>query len=61
MGYAKGVNHIRHPDVGDLYLTRTKLDFPHSGGQHIPTFHASPDSASMRALDQLRTLVVPPE
>ncbi|MGO9384306.1 MAG: XRE family transcriptional regulator, partial [Mycobacterium sp.] len=54
VGYTKGVNHMRHPDVGDLYLTRTKLDLPHSGGQHILTFHAPPDSASTRALDQLR-------
>jgi transcriptional regulator with XRE-family HTH domain len=54
VGYTKGINHMRHPDVGDLYLTRTKLDLPYSGGQHILIFHALPDSASMRALDQLR-------
>jgi hypothetical protein len=29
---------MRHPDVGDLYLTRSKLDLAHSGGQHILTF-----------------------
>jgi transcriptional regulator with XRE-family HTH domain len=54
VGYAKGINHMRHPDIGDLHLTRTKLDLPHSGGQHILTFHAPPGSTSMRALDQLR-------
>jgi transcriptional regulator with XRE-family HTH domain len=54
VGYTKGINHMRHPDVGDLYLTRSKLDLPHSGGQHILTFHAPPDSTSARALDQLR-------
>ncbi|MGO9930164.1 MAG: hypothetical protein ACLPLP_29720 [Mycobacterium sp.] len=46
VGYTKGINHMRHPDIGDLYLTRTKLDLPHSGGQHILAFHAPPDSAS---------------
>jgi transcriptional regulator with XRE-family HTH domain len=54
VGYTKGINHMRHPDVGDLYLTRNKLDLPHSGGQHILTFHAPSNSASMQALDQLR-------
>jgi transcriptional regulator with XRE-family HTH domain len=59
VGYLKGINHMRHPDVGDLYLTRTKLDLPYSGGQHILTFHAPPDSTSMRALDQLRASLRP--
>jgi hypothetical protein len=54
VGYTKGINHMRHPDVGDLYLTRNKLDLSHSGGQHILTFHAPANSASMHALDQLR-------
>ena len=54
VGYAKGTNHMRHPEVGELYLTRTKLDLPHSDGQHILIFHAAPDSASARALEQLR-------
>ena len=54
VGYTKGITHMRHPVVGDLYLTRTKLDLPHSGGQHILTFHPAPDSASTLALDQLR-------
>ena len=54
VGYTKGISHMRHPDVGDLYLTRTKLDVPHSGGQHILAYHAAPDSASTRALDRLR-------
>jgi transcriptional regulator with XRE-family HTH domain len=54
VGYTKGINHMRHPDIGDLYLTRTKLDLPHTGGQHILTYHAPPNSASTHALDQLR-------
>jgi transcriptional regulator with XRE-family HTH domain len=59
VGYLKGINHMRHPDVGDLYLTRTKLDIPYSAGQHVLTFHAPADSASMRALDQLRSSLPP--
>jgi transcriptional regulator with XRE-family HTH domain len=54
VGYTKGISHLRHPEVGDLYLTRTKLDLPNTGGAHIITWHAPANSASMRALDQLR-------
>ncbi|HEY1970707.1 MAG TPA: helix-turn-helix transcriptional regulator [Pseudonocardia sp.] len=54
VGYTEGVNHMRHPDVGEVHLTRTKLDLPHSGGQHLLTFHAQPDSPSARALERLR-------
>jgi transcriptional regulator with XRE-family HTH domain len=54
VGYTKGISHLRHPEVGDLYLTRTKLDLPNTGGAHIITWHAPPNSASSRALDQLR-------
>jgi transcriptional regulator with XRE-family HTH domain len=54
VGYAKGISHMRHPEVGDLYLTRTQLDLTQSPGQHIITLHAPANSASTRALDQLR-------
>jgi transcriptional regulator with XRE-family HTH domain len=54
VGYSKGVTHMRHPEVGDLYLTRTKLDLPNTGGAHIITWHAPPDSPSAHALDKLR-------
>jgi transcriptional regulator with XRE-family HTH domain len=57
VGYAKGVTHMRHPDVGDLYLTRQKLDLPNTGGAHIITWHAPPNSPSARALDKLRALL----
>lgn len=53
IGYPKGINHMRHPVVGEVFLTRSKLDLPHSGGQHILTFHAEPGSDSARALDEL--------
>jgi transcriptional regulator with XRE-family HTH domain len=54
VGYPKGINHMRHPEVGDLYLTRTQLHLAQSPGQHIITLHAPANSASTRALDQLR-------
>ena len=54
VGYTKGISHMRHQEVGDLYLTRTQLDLPNTGGAHIITWHAPANSASMRALDQLR-------
>jgi hypothetical protein len=53
VGYVNGVNHMRHPDVGDVYLTRTKLDLPDSGGKHLLVFHAQPGSPSAHALDRL--------
>jgi transcriptional regulator with XRE-family HTH domain len=54
VGLPEVEGHLRHPDVGDLYLTRTQLDLPNTGGAHIITWHAPPNSASTRALDQLR-------
>ena len=46
--------HMRHPEVGDLYLTRTQLDLAQSPGQYIITLHAPANSTSAHALDKLR-------
>jgi transcriptional regulator with XRE-family HTH domain len=54
VGYTKGISHVRHPTVGDLYLTRTQLDLTQSPGQYIITWHAPANSTSTQALDQLR-------
>jgi transcriptional regulator with XRE-family HTH domain len=54
VGYSKGITHMCHPDVGDLYLTRTKLDLANTGGAHIIAWHAPPNSTSARALDKVR-------
>jgi transcriptional regulator with XRE-family HTH domain len=56
VGYRVGVLHMRHPVVGDLYLRRNRFNIPHSGGQHMLTYRADPDSDSARALDALRSL-----
>jgi hypothetical protein len=51
-----GVIHVRHPEVGDLYLHRNRFNIPHSGGQHMLTYRAKPGSQSAAALEELRML-----
>lgn len=55
VGYRVSVLHMRHPEVGDLYLHRYRLNIPHSGGQHMLIYHADPGSDSARALEALRS------
>ena len=55
VGYSTGIIHMRHPDVGDLRLHRTRLDVPHSGGQLLLMYHAEPGSESAKALQALRS------
>jgi transcriptional regulator with XRE-family HTH domain len=59
VGYRTGIIHLRHPQVGDLYLHRNRFNIPHSGGQHVLIFRADPGSDSASALDALRTLADP--
>ena len=54
VGAPEGIGHIRHPEVGDLYLTHTQLHLAQAPGQDIFTWHAPPNSASAHALDKLR-------
>jgi transcriptional regulator with XRE-family HTH domain len=56
VGYRTGVIHMRHPDVGDLYLHRNRFNIPHSGGQHMLTYRAEPGTESAAALEALRSL-----
>jgi transcriptional regulator with XRE-family HTH domain len=60
VGYSLGINHIRHPQVGDLYLHRHRLDAPYPGGDHVIMFRAEPGSDSARALEALRSLSAAP-
>jgi len=55
VGYRPGIVHMRHPQVGDLHLHRTRLNVPHSGGQHLLIYHSEPGSESAKALDELRS------
>ena len=54
VGAPEAIGHIRHPEVGDLYLTHTQLHLAQAPGQDIVTWHAPANSASAHALDQLR-------
>jgi transcriptional regulator with XRE-family HTH domain len=56
VGYRPDVVHMRHPDVGDLYLHPNRFNIPHSGGQHMLTYRAEPGSDSAAALEALRSL-----
>jgi transcriptional regulator with XRE-family HTH domain len=54
VGYRPGPMQIRHPQLGDLHLHRTRLRVPHSDGQHMLIYHAEPGSESAQALEALR-------
>jgi hypothetical protein len=56
VGYRPDVVHIRHPDIGDVYLHPNRFNIPHSGGQHMLTYRAEPGSESASALEALRSL-----
>ena len=55
VGHSTGIVHMRHPDVGELRLHRTRLDVPHSGGQLLLMYHAEPGSESAEGLQALRS------
>ena len=54
VGYRAGIVHMRHPNVGDLFLRSNRFNIPHSGGQHLLTYRAEPGSESAAALEALR-------
>ena len=56
VGYRLGILHIRHPQVGDLYLYRHRLNAPYPGGDHVLMYRAEPGSPSAQALEELRSL-----
>jgi hypothetical protein len=56
VGYRADVVHMRHPDVGDVYLHPNRFNIPHSGGQHMLTYRAEPGGESAAALEALRSL-----
>jgi hypothetical protein len=60
VGHRVGVLHMRHAQVGDLYLHRNRFDIPHSGGQHMMTYRAERGSPSAKALEELRSLSAAP-
>ena len=56
VGYRLGFHHMRHPQVGELYLYRHRLNAPYPGGDHLLIYRAEPGSDSARALEVLRSL-----
>jgi transcriptional regulator with XRE-family HTH domain len=60
VGYTLGVHHMRHPQVGELYLHRSRLNAPYPGGEHVVMYRAQAGSDSARALEALRRLAAAP-
>ena len=56
VGYRLGIQHMRHPQVGELYLCRHRLNAPYPGGDHVLMYRAEPGSPSAMALEELRSL-----
>jgi transcriptional regulator with XRE-family HTH domain len=59
VGYTLGIHHMRHPIVGELFLSRHRLNAPYPGGDHVVMYRAQPGSDSARALEELRALSTP--
>lgn len=55
-----GVEHFRHPLVGELALTYEKLDLAAGHGLSILIYTAEPDSPSREALDMLASWTAEP-
>ena len=55
VGHSTGTIHMRHPELGDLRLHRTRLIVPHSGGQVLLVYHAEPGSETAKALEAFRS------
>lgn len=60
VGDRLGIHHMRHSQVGDLYLYRHRLNAHYPGGDHVLMYRADPGSESARALEKLRLLAGTP-
>jgi MmyB-like transcription regulator ligand binding domain len=56
VGYRLGIQHMRHPVVGDLFLYRHRLNAPYPGGDHVVMYRAERGSPSAMAAEELRSL-----
>jgi transcriptional regulator with XRE-family HTH domain len=59
VGYTLGIHHMRHPVVGELFLSRHRLNAPYPGGDHVVMYRAEPGSDSAKALEELRSRSAP--
>jgi hypothetical protein len=57
----EGTSHLRHPQVGELYLRRDKLDIVGAPGQQLVVYHAEPGTDSARALALLGSIAATDE
>ena len=55
VGHSTGILHTSRPEIGEVFLHRTRLTVPHSGGQLMLLYHAEPGSESAKALQKLRS------
>jgi transcriptional regulator with XRE-family HTH domain len=51
-----GTSHMQHPQVGELYLRREKLDIAATDGQQLVIYHAAPGTDSAQALALLGSI-----
>ncbi len=56
-----GTSHLRHPQVGELFLRREKLDIPATGGLQMVIYHAEPGTESARSLALLGSIAATTE
>ncbi len=57
VGYrSDGLNHLHHPQVGELLLRKEKLDIARTDGMQLVIYHAEPGSESAQALALLGSL-----
>ncbi|HZN83889.1 MAG TPA: helix-turn-helix transcriptional regulator [Mycobacterium sp.] len=60
VGYHRwGIHHMRHPQVGEIFLYRNRLNAPGPSGDHVIMYPAEPGSPSALALEELRSLSMP--
>jgi transcriptional regulator with XRE-family HTH domain len=53
VGYRTGILHLRHPEVGELHLSRKRLAVPDSDGQQLLIYYPEPGSDSAKAIAAL--------
>ena len=56
-----GTSHLRHPQVGELFLRREKLDITATGGLQMVIYHAEPGTESARSLALLGSIAATTE
>jgi hypothetical protein len=53
VGCRTGILHLRHPEAGELHLSRKRLAVPDSDGQQLLIYYPEPGSDSAKAIAAL--------